>query len=150
MIFDTTIYYSNTPLDINTLGDFITKTFGEKYKVKLNEKKTGVKRLVSGNSMNSVLLTKNAYHRLTITVSDSGDTPSESGSKEFYLNFVEAPSKSWMNFLRKETGIIGGIILKLIFGSADKFHSEVIEAIEKEYNVQSRKVGLGNILKKKK
>lgn len=148
-IFDTTIYYTTKELDIQSLGSHIKETFGEKYKVKLSEKHTGMKKLVTGNATDSVMLTKNAYHRLNIAVSDSQSAQTESGQKEFYINFVQAPSKSWMNFLRKETGVIGGVILKLIFGSADSFHSEVINEIEKKYSLQSRKVGLSNVFKKK-
>lgn len=148
-IFDTTIYYTTKDVDIQSLGNHIKETFGEKYKVKLNEKHSGVKKLVTGNSLDSVLLTKNAYHRLSIGVSDSENAPTESGKREFYINFTQAPSKRWMSFLRKETGMIGGIVLKLIFGSADSFHSEIINEIEKKYDLNSRKVGLSTAFKKK-
>lgn len=146
-LFDTTIYYSYQSLDIASLGQFISNTFGEKYTVKINEKQTGVKKIVTGNPMDTILVTKNAYHRLMITLYDSGDIQTDSGNKEFYLNFAKAPSKGWMKSLRRETGAIGGIVLRLIFGNADGFQSEVIKAIEEKYNLQSKKVGLGGVVK---
>lgn len=148
-IFETTVYHTYNQVDIHSLGAHFKDVFGEKYKVKVNEKHTGVKKIVTGKSMDVVLLTKNAYHRLNVSIADSGDQLTESGKKEFYINFIQAPSKGWMNFLRKEAGFVGGLILGLIFGKADEFHSEVIEAVDKKYDLHERKVGLGTVFKKK-
>lgn len=147
-IFDTTLYYTNQPINLDALGQFVDAEFKEKYSTKVNEKQSGAKKYLTGNTSDNILVTKNSYHRLILSLGNSGDAQTETGEKEYYLTFVEAPSKSWMQFLRRQTGLVGGAVLRACFGSANEFHDEVIASLEKEYDLKTRKVGIGNLYKK--
>lgn len=148
-IFDTTLYYTIKPLDLNSLGEFVDNRFKEKYSTKMNEKQSGAKKYLTGNTNDNLLVTKNSYHRLMLSLGDSGNSHTETGAKEYYITFVEAPSKSWMQFLRQQTGLLGGTLLRTCFGSANEFHDEIIESLEKEFELKTRKVGIANPFKTK-
>ncbi len=136
-------YYSLQKVTIKDIGDFLTEKLGEKYKVKQFDKGNLGKQMLSGRTEDQVLVEKNGYHRMVIALSDIPANQSESGKEEVMFRMGQAGLNGFLRFLRKETGLIGAGILKLIYGSGDDFYYEIINVLSEKYELVEREVNVG-------
>ena len=137
---------------IENIEKVLKDNLKDKYEYKIKKKASSLAgKLVNGSSGDSVTVIKNAYHRTVITVITIDDVLAESG-KTTAIYFSEDEIAGWLGFLRKEGGLIGGLIIRLIYGGGDGFYEEVEKTVKTNIKGQDEtlEVGLGSLLTRNK
>ncbi len=83
----------------------------------------------------SLTIEKNAYHLTTIYLQKNADIT--------FITFDEEDVSWWIKMLVKSFGLIGSLILGLIYGKADEFYEDVQSVIKANYSVEVEEVNVG-------
>ncbi|PID93486.1 MAG: hypothetical protein CSA95_07380 [Bacteroidetes bacterium] len=147
-----TQYVSYKKTDVEGVSDFLKKKVGEKYKVVFKQKGNVAKQMLSGEKEDNVFVEKNAYHRIRIELTHVPANQTEAGKEEWLFHILRAELSGFLRVLDRETGMIGSFIIRLIYGNAEEFYSDVFEALHEEYALEERElnVGVSALFNKKK
>ena len=136
---------------IEDIEDLIKTKLGDKYTYKsLRKSNTVVGKLVNGSAADSITVIKNAYHRITVSVTTIDDPLT--GKKERSIHFGKASLAGWLGFLHKEGGILGRIIIRIIYGMSDEIYDEVEGLVRKNVKGEDHTIeaGIGALFNRKK
>ncbi len=111
-------------LKIEDVEKVLKQKLGEKYELKL-KKATGIGgQMIGGAANDQITVIKNAYHRTVVSLMVADDTDMN-GKKATFIYFSEAELATWLRILRKEAGLIGAGIIRLIYGGSDEIYEDV-------------------------
>ena len=108
-------------------------------------------QIIGGVANDQIKVIKNAYHRTVVSLLVSDDTDM-SGKKATFIYFSEAELATWLPMLRKEGGLIGWGIIRLIYGGSDEIYDAVKNTIKENIDVivETHNHGLSALFKKNK
>lgn len=138
-------------LKIEDVEKVLKQKLGEKYELKL-KKASGIGgQMIGGVANDQVTVIKNAYHRTVVSLM-VGDDTDMSGKKATFIYFSEAELATWLRMLRKEGGLIGWGIIRLIYGGSDEIYDAVKNTIKENIDVivETHEHGLRTMFKKNK
>ncbi|SNR14210.1 hypothetical protein [Tenacibaculum jejuense] len=143
-------YYTEGDILIDQVEDILVENFGDTYKYKVNRKAKSIAgKIATGGAADHIVVIKNAYHRMVITLDKVKDPRTITGEANTIV-FSEATVAGWLAFFNKEVGIIGHFIIRAIYGKANEFYTEVEKAVKD--NIKGKEetinVGLSAIFKK--
>ncbi len=125
------------------IADMLTSKLGEGYKVEFKPKaNVGKQMIVGGMKHDSVLIIKNAYHRMRVHVQE-WNAPGTTEQKEYHFLFDTSEISPVLKFLGRETGMIGRFIIEMIYGDSDEFYDTVINHIKNEYPIEVKETQVG-------
>lgn len=137
---------------IEDVEKLLQENLGAKYEYKLKKKSASLAgKIMNGSAGDAITIIKDAYHRTVVTITTFEDSGTASG-KRTSLYFSEDELAGWLGFLNKQTGLIGHLVIRAIYGSGDGFYEEVEQAIKKNLKGEdeTHSVGLGALFGKKK
>ena len=120
----------------------LSKKFGSKYKLEFNKASTGAMKFVTGNTTDCILIKKNAYHGVTLSVSVKDE------NIDYQTIAINAYiPNSIVRQLFGRTGILDLLIIKLIWGSGNDFYDEIDNFITTEFEGVGVDTGIINSTK---
>ncbi|NHN25304.1 hypothetical protein FIA58_006400 [Flavobacterium jejuense] len=129
----------------------LKEKLGNKYELKLSRKSTHLAgKLITGSTTDAITVIKNAYHRTKVNVTTIDDASSNTG-KHTSIYFSEATLAGWLLLLHNQAGLLGRLIIRLIYGNSDAFYEEIDSIIKTNIKgeEETKEVGLGTLFKKK-
>lgn len=118
--------------------EYLNEKLGSKYKVELLKKGSTLGRFVSGNTVDRVLVAKDAYHRTFVILNFIPKEQSQT-KDETMIMYDRATLKWWLQALYNQTGFIGRFIIQVIYGDADEYYSDIETTITSKYTIEKRK-----------
>ncbi|RZS99830.1 hypothetical protein [Aquimarina brevivitae] len=125
----------------------IKEKIGDKYTYKSTRKADSVAgKILNGNAQNTIIVIKNAYHRIVVAVETVKD-PTDDNGQYTTLRFSTAELAGWLRFLHREGGLLGSFIIRLIYGSNDPIYDEVRNIVKDNFKIeeQTLDVGIGTL-----
>ncbi len=146
-----TTYYTDQLTTVEQVEEVVKKGLKDKYEYKVNKKSESLAgKIIKGATVDNIVVIKNAYHRNVISINTMKDPRVTSGEVTTIV-FSEATVAGWLAFLNKQVGIVGHLIIRLIYGKGDGFYEEVERVVKS--NIKGREetvdVGLTAMFKKK-
>ncbi|CAM4126842.1 MULTISPECIES: hypothetical protein [Flavobacterium] len=139
----------------NTTAEQVEKLLkdklGNKYEIKLSKKATSMAgKLFTDAANDSVTVIKNAYHRTKVNVATIDDPSSETGAYTA-ISYSEAKLTGWLSILHGQAGLLGKLVIRLIYGNADEFYEEVDNVIKVNIKgvEETKNVGIASLFNKK-
>ncbi|MBT1686412.1 hypothetical protein [Dawidia soli] len=134
--WNVTAYTVAATVQAEDLHKHYEEKLGAKYEVKLELKgKSRLQRTLTGVRENSVFIAKNAYHRTLITpVHKDGITT---------FKFDESSVSPWLTALSRQTGLIGVLLIRIIYGNGNDFYADVMDVLCTSYPVKEEKLNVG-------
>lgn len=143
--WNVTAYTVAASVQVEDLHKQYEEKLGAKYKVKLERKgKNMLQSALKGVSENRVFIAKNAYHRTIVTpVHTDGMTT---------FRFDESSVSPWLTFLSRQTGLIGILVIRIIYGDGKDFYADVTDVLRNSYPVteQTHNAGISTLWKGQK
>ncbi len=133
--------FSHEKVTTKEIADMLTAKLNEQYKVEFKPKGNVGKQMLGALNYDSVLIVKNAYHRMRAHVEEFKDPNTNKIEYHFYFDTSEISPV--LKFIGKETGLIGHFIIKMIYGEADEFYDTIINNIKNEYPIEERETQVG-------
>lgn len=125
-----TNFYTEDELTIEQLEQILKQHLGDKYKIDVKKKSSNLAvKLVSTEKMDMITVGKNAYHRTVIRIQTIKDEFLPSG-KRTSIYFDDATLAWWLDLLHSNFGLIGSLIIRLIYGTGDGFYQEIERAVK--------------------
>lgn len=137
---------------VEEVEKLLKEELGNKYELKLSRKSTNLAgKLITGSTSDAVTVIKNAYHRTKVNVTTIDDASSETG-KHTSIYFSEATLAGWLLLLHHQAGLLGRLIIRLIYGDSSGFYEEIENVIKTNFKGEdeTKDVGLTALFKKKK
>lgn len=134
--WNVTTYTVAATVQVEDLHKQYEEKLGAKYKVKLELKgKNMLQSALKGVSENRVFIAKNAYHRTIITpVHKDGMTT---------FKFDESSVSPWLTALSRQTGLIGVLVIRIIYGNGEDFYADVMDVLRTSYPVKEEQLNVG-------
>jgi hypothetical protein len=143
--WNVTAYTVAATVQVEDLHKQYEEKLGTKYKVKLELKgKNMLQSTLKGVGENRVFIAKNAYHRTMVTpVHKDGITT---------FRFDESSVSPWLTALSRQTGLIGILVIRIIYGNGKEFYEDVTDVLRSSYPVteQTLNVGISTLWKGQK
>ena len=127
---------------IEELNEILAGEIDVKYKSEISKADSGVKKYFTGNTADSLIIKKNGYHGLAISLD-----PYEQEKGYAIISMVPVTPNSFIEWLTRNGGIIDKLIFQAIWGSAKEFHQHVEDAIIKQFNATKVDNSMKNTLK---
>lgn len=141
--------YVDGIVDIKSIHELLDEKLGKKYKVKFVPKSNSVMQMIGGDKQDQVFIIKNAYHRTYISLTHLNKQLGIENDETLF-GFNRDDLNWWLAFLHNNTGIIGALIIRLLYGSSEPFDKEILEALKSKFDVKTREdnYGLSKLWKK--
>ncbi|MCD9017345.1 hypothetical protein [Parachryseolinea silvisoli] len=134
--WNVTAYTVAGTVQVEELHKQYAEKLGAKYKVKLELKgKNMLQSTLKGVGENRVFIAKNAYHRTMVTpVHTDGMTT---------FRFDESSVSPWLTVLSRQTGLIGSLAIRIIYGDGKDFYADVTDVLRSSYPVTEQTLNVG-------
>jgi hypothetical protein len=134
--WNVTAYTVAGTVQVEDLHTRYAEKLGAKYTVKLELKgKNMLQSALKGVGENRVFIAKNAYHRTMVTpVHTNGMTT---------FKFDESSVSPWLTALSRQTGLIGSLAIRIIYGDGKDFYADVTDVLRSSYPVTEQTLNVG-------
>ena len=143
-IFQTTDMYKveRNVASLEEIMGLLSGKIDEKYKMEVSNADSGVKKYFTGNTVDMLIIKKNGYHGLALTL----DAYQQERGYAVIATVPITPN-SIIEWITRNGGIIDRIVFQLIWGNPKQFHQNVEEVILRELNASKVDNSMKNTLK---
>lgn len=136
------INYFTGKITIEEIHKVIEEKLKGKYKIEFQKKGNLISKGMGAPNRDSVFISKNAYHRVFISVEFVSQATSQTEDETYYYT-DSSTLKWWLRILNKEVGLIGQLIIRKLYGSADLFYNDINDAVKSKFDLKSREFNAG-------
>ena len=127
---------------LEEIRELLSGKIDEKYKMEISNADSGVKKYFTGNTVDMLIIKKNGYHGLALTL----DAYQQERGYAVVATVPITPN-SFIEWITRNGGIIDRLVFQAIWGNPKEFHQSVENLIISELNASKVDISMANTLK---